>query len=112
MPSASLRTATALLALAAALPLAALAATCALDAAASVVPDGQRMVEVVSLTVYIAVDGSFTRLSQVADAASRVIQDRFPSAVAPVRAAVGVATLPGGAPVEVQLEGRVEPDCS
>jgi enamine deaminase RidA (YjgF/YER057c/UK114 family) len=78
----------------------------ALRAAESVLSGSAQLVEAISLTVYVAADSGFTRLSYVADAASGVIGQRFPEADQPVRAAVGVASLPGGAPVEVQLIAR------
>ncbi|SMQ71014.1 RidA family protein [Agreia sp. VKM Ac-1783] len=86
--------------------LAALATERALDAATSILGPGEHLVEVVSLTVFIAATSSYERHSSIADAASAVIVDRMPGAPLPVRAAVGVASLPGGAPVEVQLIAR------
>ncbi|GAA0432438.1 Rid family hydrolase [Leifsonia naganoensis] len=84
-----------------------IAAERAVAAAESVVGGSERLLDALSLTVYIAADASFTRLSQVADGASEVIAARFVSAPLPVRAAVGVASLPGGATVEVQLVARL-----
>ncbi|KQQ52883.1 RidA family protein [Plantibacter sp. Leaf314] len=81
----------------------------ALAAAASVVPEGRALGEVVSLTVYLAVADGFVRLSEIADAASAVVVERFPDAALPVRAALGVAALPGDAPVEIQLIARLQP---
>ncbi|WP_083397405.1 RidA family protein [Plantibacter sp. MMLR14_011] len=78
----------------------------ALAAAANAVPEGAFLTEVVSLTVYLAVADGFVRLSEIADAASAVVVERFPDASLPVRAALGVAALPGDAPVEIQLVAR------
>lgn len=78
----------------------------ALAAAESAVPEGATLAEVVSLTVYLAVADGFVRLSEIADAASAVVMERFPDAELPVRAALGVAALPGDAPVEIQLVAR------
>jgi enamine deaminase RidA (YjgF/YER057c/UK114 family) len=86
--------------------LAALATERALDAATSILGPGEHLTEVVSLTVFIAATPTYERHSSIADAASSVIVDRMPEAPLPVRAAVGVASLPGGAPVEVQLIAR------
>lgn len=83
--------------------LAALAAVRALDAAQASLKLGEQLAEVVSMTVYIAAAPSFTRHSHIADAASDVVSERLPGAPLPVRATVGVASLPGGAPVEIQL---------
>ena len=86
--------------------LAALATERALDAATCILGPGEHLVEVVSLTVFIAATPGYERHSSIADAATALIVDRMPGAPLPVRAAVGVASLPGGAPVEVQLIAR------
>ena len=86
--------------------LAALATERALDAATSILSPGRHLLEVISLTVFVAATPIYDRHSSIADAASAVIIDRMPEAALPVRAAVGVASLPGGAPVEVQLIAR------
>lgn len=83
--------------------LAALATERALDAARSALSADRVLVEVVSLTVFVAAAPDYTAHSRIADAASAVVSERMPGTTLPVRAAVGVASLPGGAPVEVQL---------
>ncbi|TQL55568.1 RidA family protein [Subtercola boreus] len=80
----------------------------ALEAAASILLPTESLAGVVSLTVFLAAIPSFTEHSAVADAASALVSERMPGAPLPVRAAVGVASLPGGAPVEVQLIAEVE----
>lgn len=55
------------------------------------------------MTVFVACADGFTQLSAVADGASRAVQEHLPAAGLPVRSAVGVRALPGGAPVEVEL---------
>ncbi|WP_285489264.1 RidA family protein [Amycolatopsis taiwanensis] len=57
----------------------------------------------VRMTVYICCTPEFTELSAVADGASAVLAARLGEHALPVRAAVGVRALPGGAPVEVDL---------
>lgn len=59
-------------------------------------------VSAVQLTVYIRATADFTQHSQVADGASKAISSLLAGS-APTRAAVGVSSLPGGAPVEVVL---------
>ena len=86
---------------------AAIAVRRALDAASSCLGPDQGLAGILSLTVYISATPSFTDLSAVADGASAVIATEFPDAELPVRAAVGVASLPGGAPVEVQLTATI-----
>lgn len=88
--------------------LTAIATTRALDAVRSTLTPELVISSVVSLSVYIAAAPTFTELSYVADAATQTIREAFPTASLPVRVAVGVAVLPGGAPVEVQLTANVE----
>lgn len=71
----------------------------ALDAA-SVRP---RYTRVVSMTVFVRCTSEFVALSEVADAASARVHDWAPTEPLPARAAIGVQSLPGGAPVEVSL---------
>jgi len=83
----------------------ALAATNALSAAASALGGLKALTGLVSMTVYIACTPDFTDLSTVADAASERIEELLgsDSRARAARAAIGVQSLPGGAPVEVQL---------
>lgn len=62
--------------------------------------------EPVDLTVYLRTGPSFEQHSAVADGASARIAAVFGGRL-PARAAVGVQSLPGGAPVEVVLRVRV-----
>lgn len=77
------------------------AVTRALAACAEVLPEGATLVRPIAMTVFVRCGSDFTAHSTVADGASQVLHERF--AVLPARAAVGVISLPGGAPVEVQL---------
>ncbi|WP_247657892.1 RidA family protein [Aquabacter sp. L1I39] len=78
----------------------------ALQAAETQLRSAERIASVVSLTVYVNAPPGFTRHSQIADIASRHIQDRLP-AVLPSRAAIGVASLPGNAVVEISMIASV-----
>jgi enamine deaminase RidA (YjgF/YER057c/UK114 family) len=64
----------------------------------------------VKITVFVASDPTFTRQPQVADGASVLLNEVLGPAGAHARAAVGVAALPLGTPVEVEaiavLAGR------
>lgn len=60
-----------------------------------------------SLTVYIACAPSFTDHSRIADSCSGVLKERYGSV--PARAAVGVCSLPGGAPIELAMTGSYQP---
>ena len=61
-----------------------------------------------SLTVFVNSDPHFTDHSAVADGASRVIAE-WAGGRLPARAAVGVNSLPGNAPVEVSLVVGIAP---
>jgi enamine deaminase RidA (YjgF/YER057c/UK114 family) len=80
------------------------ARTCALNAIAAVgsqVPLDQ--VRVVKLVVFVASAPGFTAQAQVANGASELVGDVFGDAGRHARSAVGVAVLPLGAPVEVEM---------
>jgi enamine deaminase RidA (YjgF/YER057c/UK114 family) len=81
------------------------AARCALNAlaAASTVCDLDSVTAVVKLTGYVASGPGFTSQPAVVDGASQVLLAAFGDAGRHVRAAVGVASLPLGAPVEVEI---------
>lgn len=86
-----------------------LAARNALAAIAEAVGGVDRILGLTQLTVYIACRASFTEHSLVADGASAALTDVLGEDAAVARAAVGVASLPGGAPVEVQLVAAYRP---
>ncbi|RWR26937.1 RidA family protein [Sinirhodobacter populi] len=81
----------------------ALACGNALRAAQGQLRAGERLVQVVNLMVYIAAEPGFSRHSQLADHASAFLRATLGAAAIGVCAAVGVASLPGDAPVELQL---------
>lgn len=58
---------------------------------------------VLKMTVYVRSNASFTQHSAVADAASNVLYVVLGTAGAHARTAVGVASLPGNAAVEIDL---------
>ena len=82
-----------------------LARLCTLNALAAiagvVVLDAVR--RVVKLTGFVASAPGFTQQSAVINGASGLIRDLFGSAGDHTRSAIGVAALPLGAPVEVEL---------
>lgn len=79
----------------------------ALAAAQAQLAPGERLSAVPSLTVYIAAETGFTAHSRLADFASEFLQSELGAAGIGSRAAVGVASLPGNAPVEIQLIAAV-----
>jgi len=81
------------------------AGQCALNAlaAASTVCDLDDVTRVVKVTGYVASAPGFTAQPAVVDGASAVMGAAFGEAGRHARAAVGVASLPLGAPVEVEI---------
>jgi len=67
-----------------------------------------RVRRVVRVTIYVASSAGFVRQHEVANGATDLLVDVFGEAGRPARAAVGVAALPLGAPVEVELVVAVE----
>jgi enamine deaminase RidA (YjgF/YER057c/UK114 family) len=83
-----------------------LAAICALNAIAavkSVVGDLDRVERVVKVVGFVASDPSFTGQPGVVNGASELFGAVFGEAGLHARSAVGVAALPLGAPVEVEV---------
>jgi len=83
-----------------------LAAICALNAIAairSVVYDLDRVERVVKVVGFVASDPSFTGQPGVVNGASELFGAVFGDAGVHARSAVGVAALPLGAPVEVEV---------
>lgn len=84
-----------------------IAADNALAAVRSVAP-GVRRVRCLRMTVYIACVPTFHDHSAVADGASAAIRAAaYGDDALPVRAAIGVGSLPSGAPVEIDLIAAV-----
>ena len=81
------------------------AGQCALNAlaAASTVCDLDEVVRVVKVTGYVASASGFTAQPGVVDGASAVMGVAFGEAGRHARVAVGVCSLPLGAPVEVEI---------
>jgi enamine deaminase RidA (YjgF/YER057c/UK114 family) len=79
---------------------AALQALSALEAALGSI---DRVRQIVRVTVYVASVPTFNRQHEVANGATEVLTDIFGEAGRPARAAIGVASLPLNAPVEVDM---------
>lgn len=85
---------------------------CALNALAAIraeVGDLAAVRRVVKVTVFVASAADFTGQPQVANGASELLGQVFGDAGTHARSAVGVAVLPLGAPVEVELVVEVGP---
>jgi enamine deaminase RidA (YjgF/YER057c/UK114 family) len=81
----------------------ALACKNALAAARSQLGAAESIRRILSLTVYIAAEPGFAAHSKLADFASAYLRDELGEGGIGSRAAVGVASLPGNAAVEIQL---------
>ena len=79
------------------------AADNALTAARNQLDEGERIVRVLSMTVYVNAEDGFTFQAKIADFASDYLSEELGDASPMARVSVGVATLPGNAPVEIQL---------
>jgi len=62
-----------------------------------------RVTRVIRLGVFIATSGDFLDQPRVADAVSDLFRDVFGAEKTPVRLVIGVASLPLGAPVELDV---------
>ena len=62
-----------------------------------------RVTKVVSVKVYMATSGDFYNQPIVADAASEILRDVFGEDKMSVRSVIGVASLPLGAPVMLEV---------
>lgn len=83
-----------------------LARTCALNALAAIkaeIGDLGRVLRVVKVVGYVASAPGFTGQPQVVNGASELLGEVFGDAGRHARSAVGVAALPLGAPVEVEI---------
>lgn len=85
------------------------AAKNALTAARNQLAAGEHLARILSITVYVNTgSGSFTAHSKLADMASGYFCEELGGAGVGCRAAVGVASLPGNAPVEISVVAAAE----
>jgi enamine deaminase RidA (YjgF/YER057c/UK114 family) len=79
----------------------------ALVAAQACLQDGERLSVILQLNIFLNAEPEFTAHSKIADYASETLIEHLGPGSIGSRAAVGVASLPSGAPVEVTLIGKV-----
>ena len=79
----------------------------ALTAAQACVTEGERIAVIVQLTVFLSTVPEFTAHSKVADFASETLIEHLGAGCIGSRAAIGVASLPADAPVEITLIAKV-----
>lgn len=84
-----------------------IAATNALSAVVESVGGADRIAGLVRMTVYVHAASGFAQHSAVADAATDALVDHLGERGRCARSAVGVASLPGDAPVEIELTAHV-----
>ena len=84
------------------------AADNALTAAKNKLTDGEKILQILQLMVYINAEEGYTQHAKIADLAVDYLNDTLGSAGVAARTSVGVATLPGNAPFEVQMVAAVE----
>lgn len=80
----------------------------ALTAAAKTLAEGEELAQILSLTVYVNAEEAFQSHSSLANFASEYLYEKLGDAGIGSRAAIGVSSLPGNAPVEIQLVAGVE----
>ncbi|MEY1556351.1 RidA family protein [Yoonia sp. R2331] len=80
-----------------------LAASNAIAAAEGQLAPNELLTCILSMTVFMAAEPGFKAHAAVADHASRFIEDRLGPDAIGTRAAVGVASLPGDAAIEICL---------
>jgi enamine deaminase RidA (YjgF/YER057c/UK114 family) len=83
------------------------AALNAIAAAASVAGGVDKLSKIVKVVVFVASAPDFTGQPAVANGASLLLQDVFGGAGVHARSAVGVAVLPLGSPVEIELIAEI-----
>ena len=84
------------------------AASNALTAAQNTLKEGEKLVQVLSLYVFVNASPDYTTHAKVGDIASNWLFDQLGDAAIGARAAIGIGTLPGDAPVEIQLVAAAE----
>jgi enamine deaminase RidA (YjgF/YER057c/UK114 family) len=82
----------------------------ALAALESVCNTGERITKILKMTVFIAAESGFTQHSRFADVASAYVMEQLGHEAIGARTAVGVASLPNDAPLEIDLIAAIEPN--
>ena len=70
--------------------------------------EGEKIVQIMQITVYVNSEPDFTKQPKIADFASEYFCEELGESGVGSRAAVGVAVLPGEAPVEIAIIAGVE----
>ncbi len=84
-----------------------LACANALNAVLPNIKSDEELACILHLIVYINADAEFEAHSRIADLASAYLKARIGDAGVASRSAIGVTSLPGNAPVEIQITGAI-----
>ena len=84
------------------------AAANALTAAKNCLKEGEKIVQIMNLNVFIYSEEGYTTQAKIGDLASEYLLDELGDAGIGARAAISVACLPGEAPVEIQIVAAAE----
>ncbi|NCO85101.1 MAG: RidA family protein [Rhodobacterales bacterium] len=84
-----------------------LACANALRAVEATLDGGEAIASILTMTVYVVAETGFTEHSKVADFASEFLREELEDRGLCSRCAIGVANLPGGAMVEIQIVASV-----
>ncbi len=79
------------------------AAKNALTAASNKLEEGERITQIMFITVYVNAETDFTKHAKFADFASEYFVEELGECGIGARAALGMASLPGGAPCEIAI---------
>lgn len=79
------------------------AADNALTAAKNKLAEGEKIVQVLTLTVYINAEPDFTTHAKFADFATDYLVEELGDAGVAARASIGMGSLPGNAPCEISI---------
>ena len=79
----------------------------ALAAAQACLEEGEVISVVLQLNIYLNAEQGFTDHSKLADFASEILIENLGANAIGSRAAIGVASLPSSAPVEITIVGKV-----
>ncbi len=82
----------------------------ALIAAQACLKEGETLSAIVQLNIFLNTEPEFIEHPKVADFASELLLEHLGATSIGTRTAIGVASLPSDAPVEVALIGKVTPD--
>ena len=84
------------------------AADNALTAIENTLQSGERIAQIMSMTVYLNSLPTYTAHSRIGDLATSYLAEKLGDCAIGARAVVGCISLPGDAPVEIQLVAAVE----